>query len=233
MKEDTAGSGETHDFVCGGGAGTHTGQSPPGGTAECRPDSVQGRELPLRAEAPQPTADVQSEPEANLASPAETPQSDLVAQLLDAARREAAARGLRMRRRGRRPGRRTAGWSGPGPDDRDPQPLGDAARGWSATPDVHRELTSARIFTEWPSVVGAELAQHCRPHTLEAGRLIIEAESTAWATQLRLLSSVLAARLHQEVGGLVTSIEVRGPTAPSWSRGPRRVRGRGPRDTYG
>ncbi|RQX53171.1 DUF721 domain-containing protein, partial [Micromonospora chalcea] len=23
------------------------------------------------------------------------------------------------------------------------------------------------------------------------------------------------------------------PAAPSWSRGPRRVRGRGPRDTYG
>jgi predicted nucleic acid-binding Zn ribbon protein len=26
---------------------------------------------------------------------------------------------------------------------------------------------------------------------------------------------------------------VHGPTAPTWGRGPRRVAGRGPRDTYG
>ncbi|EBV8528738.1 DUF721 domain-containing protein, partial [Streptococcus agalactiae] len=34
--------------------------------------------------------------------------------------------------------------------------------------------------------------------------------------------------------GVVTRIEVAGPQAPSWRKGPRTVRGgRGPRDTYG
>jgi predicted nucleic acid-binding Zn ribbon protein len=33
--------------------------------------------------------------------------------------------------------------------------------------------------------------------------------------------------------GTVEVIEVRGPQAPSWSRGRWRVKGRGPRDTYG
>ena len=34
-------------------------------------------------------------------------------------------------------------------------------------------------------------------------------------------------------GDVVTKLRVVGPTAPSWKKGPRTVRGRGPRDTYG
>ena len=38
-------------------------------------------------------------------------------------------------------------------------------------------------------------------------------------------------RVHNE--GRVTVFDVRGPQGPSWKKGPRSVRGRGPRDTYG
>jgi predicted nucleic acid-binding Zn ribbon protein len=67
------------------------------------------------------------------------------------------------------------------------------------------------------------------------GVLTVRADSTSWATQLRLLSSSLLSRLAQEVGeGTVAELRVVGPGAPSWSRGQRRVQdGRGPRDTYG
>jgi predicted nucleic acid-binding Zn ribbon protein len=86
----------------------------------------------------------------------------------------------------------------------------------------------------WDAVVGPEIAAHCRPVKLENGELTLEAESTAWATQLRLLTGKLMARLAAEVGtGVVTRLHVHGPVAPSWSKGPKRVRGRGPRDTYG
>jgi predicted nucleic acid-binding Zn ribbon protein len=63
----------------------------------------------------------------------------------------------------------------------------------------------------------------------------VRADSTAWATQLRLLESTLMGRLAEEVGeGTVTELRVAGPGAPSWSRGRHRVQdGRGPRDTYG
>ena len=37
-------------------------------------------------------------------------------------------------------------------------------------------------------MVGAEIAKHSRPVKLEDGELTVEAESTAWATQLRLLA---------------------------------------------
>jgi predicted nucleic acid-binding Zn ribbon protein len=70
--------------------------------------------------------------------------------------------------------------------------------------------------------------------SLRDGQLTLQAESTAWATQLRLLAPKLLSILATEVGaGVVTKLSVHGPAAPSWKKGPRTVRGRGPRDTYG
>ncbi|MFY1688935.1 DUF721 domain-containing protein [Plantactinospora sp. WMMB782] len=130
--------------------------------------------------------------------------------------------------------RRPRGYSGPGPDPRDPQLLGTVlarlvkARGWQ------QPAAEATVFGAWERVVGPDVAEHSRPVKLENGELTVEAESTAWATQLRLLAASLLRRIAAEVGhGVVRRLHVHGPTAPSWSRGPRRVRGRGPRDTYG
>lgn len=129
---------------------------------------------------------------------------------------------------------RGTAWSGPAADPRDPQPFGAVlgklmkARGWE------RPAAEARLFGQWEQVVGADVAGHCRPVKLEGGQLTLEASSTAWATQLRLLAASLVKKIAAEVGhNMVSSIRVHGPAAPSWSRGPRRVRGRGPRDTYG
>jgi predicted nucleic acid-binding Zn ribbon protein len=131
-------------------------------------------------------------------------------------------------------GRRLQGYAGPGPDPRDPQPFGAIlaklvkARGWQ------RPAAEARIFGAWEVMVGADLAAHCRPVRLADGELVVEAESTAWATQLQLLSRRLLGRISGEVGrGVVTKLVIRGPVAPSWAKGSRRVMGRGPRDTYG
>jgi predicted nucleic acid-binding Zn ribbon protein len=133
-----------------------------------------------------------------------------------------------------RQGRRPRGYSGPGPDPRDPQPFGAVldrlvkARGWQ------RPAAEATVFGHWERVVGADVASHCRPIKLEDGELTVEAESTAWATQLRLLAGKLLVRIAGEVGNnVVKKLHIHGPSAPSWSRGPRRVTGRGPRDTYG
>ncbi|WP_245648386.1 DUF721 domain-containing protein, partial [Micromonospora rosaria] len=164
---------------------------------------------------------------------------ELARAVLDAARakREAAAR---TRRRnpastdGEGGQRRLRGYSGPGPDPRDPQPLGAVlarlvkARGWA------QPAAEATVFGAWERVVGPDVAQHSRPVKLENGELTVEARSTAWATQLRLLAGSLLQQIAREVGhNVVRKLHIHGPAAPSWSRGPRRVRGRGPRDTYG
>jgi predicted nucleic acid-binding Zn ribbon protein len=131
-------------------------------------------------------------------------------------------------------GRRLRGYSGPGPDPRDPQLFGTVlaklikSRGWQ------QPAAEGAVFGAWERVVGADLAAHCRPVKLADAELTVEAESTAWATQLRLLSGRLLGQIAREVGpNVVKKLHIHGPTAPSWSRGPRRVPGRGPRDTYG
>ena len=133
--------------------------------------------------------------------------------------------------------------SGAHPDDRDPQTLDAtmgrliAQQGWAADVRVHG------VFTRWDAIVGREVAQHVRPLSYqrdetaaaETGRLVVQADSTAWATQMRLLAATVVRRLNQELGdGTVTVIDVQGPHVPNWRRGARAVRGgRGPRDTYG
>jgi predicted nucleic acid-binding Zn ribbon protein len=131
--------------------------------------------------------------------------------------------------------RSPGGYSGPAPDETDPQPLGALVAGYVAERGWERPLAEARVFAEWPALVGADVAAHCAPVTLTAGELKVTAESTAWATQLRLLSSTVLARLVAELGpDVVTKISVSGPTGPSWKHGGFSVRGaRGPRDTYG
>jgi predicted nucleic acid-binding Zn ribbon protein len=130
--------------------------------------------------------------------------------------------------------RRRRGWSGPRPDDRDPQLLGRLAsrlvadRGWG------NRVAAGVVFGRWGQLVGAEIAEHSQPVSLQDGELLVRASSTAWATQLRLLQRQLIARITAGVGpGVVTRLRVQGPAGPTWVHGPRHVRGRGPRDTYG
>ncbi|MEP6696554.1 MAG: DciA family protein [Pseudonocardiales bacterium] len=160
---------------------------------------------------------------------------DLARSALDAARQ--AARGRPTKPKGGHQGagaRPRRGLTGSGPDAGDPQPFGALVerlvhdRGWE------RSAADAAVMGRWDSLVGADVAAHCHPQSLRNGELVLAAESTAWATQLRLLSARILATLARELGpDVVTSIRVHGPTAPSWHKGPRHVAGRGPRDTYG
>jgi predicted nucleic acid-binding Zn ribbon protein len=170
---------------------------------------------------------------------------------IDIARRALAAARAEARRRGLVPGRAepSAGpadagrprrrllpeeRSGAHPDERDPQLLGSAMdrlvadRGWETDQAV------GDVMGRWDVIVGPEVAAHTTPVSYEDGRLLVQADSTAWATQIRLLAPALLARLAEDLGaGVVREVGVRGPGAPSWSRGRLRVQGRGPRDTYG
>jgi predicted nucleic acid-binding Zn ribbon protein len=135
--------------------------------------------------------------------------------------------------------------SGAHPDERDPQLLDNTIgrlisdQGWGTDVRVHG------VFSRWDSIVGRDVAQHCSPESFDqsapdgsdgsGGKLVVRTDSTAWATEMKLLAPTVVRRLNEELGdGTVTRIEVLGPHGPSWKRGPRSVRdGRGPRDTYG
>lgn len=124
--------------------------------------------------------------------------------------------------------------SGAHPSARDPQALGALAaqlldvRGWKES------VTDAAVVVRWEEIVGDQLAQHAHVDSLEDGKLTIRADSTAWATQVKLLRTQLRTRITHVLGaGVVEEIVVVGPAGPSWSHGKRTVKGRGPRDTYG
>jgi predicted nucleic acid-binding Zn ribbon protein len=219
-----------------------------GGRPQARPPAPRGSGRPQPPVGPANAADGPSTPDADGSGAqraAEGPSAaadddlagpDLARAVLDAAlaKRRADARNPRRRPSGGESGRRLRGYSGPGPDPRDPQKFGAVlerlmkARGWE------KPKAEATVFGAWERVVGPDIAKHSRPVKLDAGVLTVEAESTAWATQLRLLAATLIKNIAKEVGhNVVTRLQIHGPTAPSWSKGPRRVQGRGPRDTYG
>lgn len=117
---------------------------------------------------------------------------------------------------------------------RDPLGLGNVVsrlvsdRGWSSP------LAVGSVMAHWDTLVGPEIAAHCQPESFETTTLHVRCDSTSWATQLRLLSASLLAKFDTDLGrGVVTNILVLGPAAPSWRKGFRNVKGRGPRDTYG
>ena len=160
---------------------------------------------------------------------------DLARVALRAAKEQARARGAAavQKKQARRGGLR----SGARADGRDPLPLGAAIsrliteRGWEAPAAV------GGVMGRWPQLVGPEVAQHCAPDRYDEDErvLTVQCDSTAWATQLRLLAPTLVARLNADLGhGTVKLLKVLAPAGPSRSYGRLRAPGsRGPGDTYG
>lgn len=120
---------------------------------------------------------------------------------------------------------------GPG---RDPLSSGDVLaslfrnNGWDAS------LAQAEVLERWPEIVGERVAKHARALYIDKQVLVVQCDSTAWATQLRSLRSTLVAKLAEEIPAAdVTDLKLLNPGAPSWRHGKWSTPGRGPRDTYG
>ena len=70
--------------------------------------------------------------------------------------------------------------------------------------------TTAVVFRGWADAVGASMASHARPLTLRGTTLVVAVDGPAYATQLRLLTPQLLARLTELAGpGAVEAVEVR------------------------
>ncbi|HEX7353115.1 DUF721 domain-containing protein [Brachybacterium sp.] len=131
---------------------------------------------------------------------------------------------------------RAPGYSGSRPDPRDPQGIESVLRkvlgnlGWNAG------MSAGRVLEEWDDIVGERIATHCRPVSFEEGVLVVSASSSAWASQLRMLTPQLITTIEERVGShVISELKVTGPAAAerSWKKGRRTVTWRGPRDTYG
>ncbi|MER3390426.1 MAG: DciA family protein [Microcella sp.] len=136
--------------------------------------------------------------------------------------------------RKRAAGARTRGATSPFGAGRDPAGLDDVIDSLTRVMGWTSPLARGELLSAWSSIVGEDVAARSQPVGIEEGVLSIQCDSTAWATQLRLMQSDILTsivRTFPEAG--VSGVRILGPGAPSWKRGPRSVPGRGPRDTYG
>jgi predicted nucleic acid-binding Zn ribbon protein len=118
---------------------------------------------------------------------------------------------------------------------KDPKSLNDVMSELISNRDWRQGLAEGNIFSDWEKIVGGEIASHSTPISLVDGRLTIQTSSTAWATQLTLISNDLLKTIsNSSPGALVEELNLIGPHAPNWKKGLRTIRGaKGPRDTYG
>jgi predicted nucleic acid-binding Zn ribbon protein len=142
--------------------------------------------------------------------PVEKSGIELAREALAQAKADAKQRGARTgkdggkrRRREREPGR-----------GGDPTAFGPAIRELLADRGWEERAAVGGVFGRWPQIVGPELAEHTTPQTFEDGVLVVAADSTNWATQLRLLAANLVKRLNEDLGhGTVRRVKVVGPSS--------------------
>ena len=157
---------------------------------------------------------------------------------------EARAVYLRLRRVFGEPGARSSdarkraekkeGASVPFGSGRDPLGLGDVIEGLTSKLGWNSPLARSELLASWAEIVGTDTAEHSVPVGIEEGVLTVQCDSTAWATQLRLMRSQVTTHIARQFPAAgIESVRFQGPNAPSWKRGTRSIPGRGPRDTYG
>jgi predicted nucleic acid-binding Zn ribbon protein len=92
----------------------------------------------------------------------------------------------------------------------DPQPIAgalDRVLKGLGTPGVAAIKT---VFSHWGELVGAEVASHVKPVSLDRGCLLVAVDAPGWATRFRYGQATLLAHLAEELGeGVVTRIDVR------------------------
>jgi predicted nucleic acid-binding Zn ribbon protein len=65
------------------------------------------------------------------------------------------------------------------------------------------------VFGRWDDAVGPTIAAHVRPVRLDHGVLTVEADESAWATQVKFLADTITSRLSEVAGVQLERIEVR------------------------
>jgi predicted nucleic acid-binding Zn ribbon protein len=162
------------------------------------------------------------------------PERQVAAAALSRAREAAKRRGIRPGDpvRARRP--LETQLSGAGASSRDPQTLSAMLGGvvgqfgWSAG------VTGGTMQARWSQILGEQVAEHATYVSFENGVLTMRASSTAWAQNLTWSVPAMLRNFAEELGdGAVAEIVVLGPGGPGFGRGPKRVKGRGERDTFG
>ena len=97
--------------------------------------------------------------------------------------------------------------------NRGPYSLRNVLGGVTSRLGLDGGLDTATVWSRWPSLVGASIAEHVEPTSLRRGVLKVRADSPAWATEIGYLGDEIRRRVNAEVGRPLVN-EVRVWTSP-------------------
>lgn len=84
-----------------------------------------------------------------------------------------------------------------GPKSRRPVAVGEALKGYLARTGLDRRLAQAQVVPEWPGLVGPQIAAVTQPDSVTAdGTLFVRVATSAWMTELQLMTPEIMARLN-------------------------------------
>lgn len=124
-------------------------------------------------------------------------------------------------------------WFDFGKPGRDPNRLGGVISSMATGSGWVPHMKVASLQNRWDAVVGPGIAAHSRVVSYKDGVLIVQAQTTVWATQLTYLVPQLKEVISKRLQMPVTEVKVTGPHNYSFRRGRFDPPGRGVRDTYG
>jgi predicted nucleic acid-binding Zn ribbon protein len=117
---------------------------------------------------------------------------------------------------------------------RDPKGIADVMSAMTSELGWATPLAKSDLLLAWTEIAGADTAEHSFPLDVTDSVLTVQCDSTAWATQLRHMRTMIMTRIAQSFPDAgIESVRFQAPHAPSWKKGSRSIPGRGPRDTYG
>ena len=85
-------------------------------------------------------------------------------------------------------------------DDSAPKKLRDILDPFARRVGMDAGAATGRVWSEWPSIVGPDIADHAEPTSLRRGVLRIRTDSPVWATELTYLSEEIRRRVNDALG---------------------------------
>ena len=100
----------------------------------------------------------------------------------------------------------------------DPELIGGVLNNLVADRDWDSGLAEGNLFVNWKKIVGDEISEHAQPISILDNVLTIQSSSTAWATQLQLISNNLLATIQKDATGvLIERLVIIGPHRISYA----------------
>ena len=83
------------------------------------------------------------------------------------------------------------------PQSRRPVTIREALQTYLSRTGLERRLAQAQVVPEWPKLVGPQIAAVTEPESVTAdGTLFVRVATSAWMTELQLMTPEIMARLN-------------------------------------